>query len=100
MTRSLILSSNKDTFDCRERCLLDQVTLVQRKRERDETTEEGQYINYTHTQIKRECLGALSIDDKLATLVVLLFGNPHLMKGAERGENRTTDPRAKPSFGQ
>jgi len=32
------------------------------------------------------------VDNAGAGLVVLLFGDPHLLEGGQRGQDRTTDP--------
>jgi hypothetical protein len=40
----------------------------------------------------RYTLEALAVHDGRTALVVLLLGDPHLLEGRERSENRTTDP--------
>merc|ERR1711962_154006 len=37
-------------------------------------------------------LEALAVNNGGATLVVLLLGDPHLLEGGQRGQNRATDP--------
>merc|ERR1712054_335052 len=39
-------------------------------------------------------LEALAVDDRRARLVVLLLGDPHLLEGRERREDRAADPHA------
>lgn len=37
-------------------------------------------------------LEALAVDDGRSALVVLLLGNPHLLEGGQRSQDRSTDP--------
>lgn len=37
-------------------------------------------------------LEALAVDDRRTALVVLLLGDPHLLEGRQRSQDRTTDP--------
>lgn len=37
-------------------------------------------------------LEALAVDDGWSTLVVLLLGDPHLLEGGQRSQDRTTNP--------
>ena len=43
-------------------------------------------------------LWTFSVHNRLAALFILLFRDPHLMEGAERAENGSTDPRAEASL--
>merc|ERR1712083_1294951 len=38
------------------------------------------------------CLEALAVNDAGARLIVLLLGDPHLLEGGQRGEDRAADP--------
>merc|ERR1711882_19354 len=40
----------------------------------------------------RENLEALSVDDGRTRLVILFFGDPHLLEGGERGQDRSSNP--------
>jgi hypothetical protein len=37
-------------------------------------------------------LETFAVNDRWSGLVVLLFGDPHLLEGGQRGQDRTTDP--------
>jgi len=39
-----------------------------------------------------EDLEALAVNDGWTTFIILLFGDPHLLEGGERGQDRSTDP--------
>jgi len=38
------------------------------------------------------CLEALSVDNRWSRLIVLLLGDPHLLEGRERSQDRSSDP--------
>lgn len=40
----------------------------------------------------RRTLEALAVHNGWSTLVILLLGDPHLLEGRQRSQNRTTDP--------
>merc|ERR1712108_112600 len=55
----------------------------------------GMYLSFCHIIIEGTieiCLEALAVDNGWAALIVLLFGDPHLLEGGEGGENGSSDP--------
>mmetsp|Transcript_18235 Transcript_18235/g.38606 ORF Transcript_18235/g.38606 Transcript_18235/m.38606 type:complete len:244 (-) Transcript_18235:525-1256(-) len=44
------------------------------------------------SRVRGARLEALAVDDRRARFVILLLGDPHLLEGGERGEDRAADP--------
>merc|ERR1711988_194032 len=52
-----------------------------------------------HAPSIKQCSEALAVDDPRARLVVLLFGNPHLLEGCQGGQDGAADPHRVPALG-
>jgi len=46
------------------------------------------------------CLEAFAVDDGGSRLIILLLGDPHLLEGGKRGQDRTTNPNGVFTFGR